>query len=254
MSDCEQLKASYDEYALGALEGEERDAIEKHLAESCPQCTAGVSDARAAVAQLAYLAPDAAPPRVLRARILESAGAPRGSVIPAWALVAAAVLAAFAILTAIQTRQVQKELAALQEQFRAQRARNAVLDAERERYTLMLGILSNSGTRELPLKPAGTDSALPEIRAYWNEGLGLVLLGHQIPLPASSRTLQLWVIPKTGQPISAGVFRPDETGKVVLVASTTVKLAEAQLIAITDEPAGGRPQPTTSPIWVGRVS
>jgi anti-sigma-K factor RskA len=253
MSECEQLKAGYDEYALGVLEGEERAAIEQHLAANCPRCTAGVAEARAAVAHLAHLAPDAAPPQELRARILESAGERSRRAIPAWALVAAAGLAAFAIFNGIQARNLRNEISRLQQDARAQRARNELLAREREHYTRLMAVLSGAGTRELPLKPAAAGSNLPELRAYWNESLGLALLGQQVPLPASDRTLQLWVIPKGGQPISAGIFRPDEKGEVRLVASTILKLAEGQVIAITDEPAGGRPQPTTTPLWVGRV-
>jgi anti-sigma-K factor RskA len=254
MSDCEQLKTGYDEYALGVLEGEERAAIEQHLAGNCPRCTAAVAEARTFLAQLAYTAPDATPPHELRARILESAAERPRRTIPAWALVAAAGLAAFAIFNGIQTLRLQKEIAQRQEEARAARARGQVLAAELDELKRMNAVLSNSATRQLSLKPAVPGSTLPEIRAYWNQGLGLVLLGQQIPAPASDRTLQLWVIPRGGQPISAGIFRPDEKGELRLIASTALKLAEGQLIAITDEPAGGRPQPTTAPIWVGRVS
>jgi len=75
VDDCRQLSEFYEEYALGTLEGPEREEIERHLARACPTCTPGVEQARWLVAQLAYLAPDAAPPAGLRARIIAAATA-----------------------------------------------------------------------------------------------------------------------------------------------------------------------------------
>lgn len=72
-------------YAAGALEREERQALESHLLGGCPACHAALKEARAVAALLPYGLPPAAPPAGLRARILSKltpvvtapAGAPR---------------------------------------------------------------------------------------------------------------------------------------------------------------------------------
>lgn len=255
MSDCEQLKPNYDAYALGVLEGEERAAVDAHLAQGCPRCTAGIAEARAAVAQLAYLAPEADPSQELRARVMEVAGKPQRGWVPAWAWVAAAAVLIFSIFTAIQTQRLQKEMASLQEAFRREQERARQLDAEKRRQQELLAIVGNPRSHAVALKPAsGAKKDLPEFRAYWQEGTGVVLLGEDIPAPAAGRTLQLWVIPRGGKPVSAGTFRPDDQGRVVLLSTTAMRISGAHALAITEEPTGGRPEPTTTPLWAGPVS
>ena len=253
MTGCEQLKPNYDAYALGVLEGEERAALEVHLARGCPDCSTGVSESRTVVAQLAYLAPDAEPPAALRRRVLEAVRPQRRNPIPVWAWAAAAVFVMGAVFTAIETRQLQRELAALNEQLEQQRARSQELEAQKRSYEQLRVIVSDP-TRELSLKPAPAAKELPAIRAYWKEGTGVVLVADNVPAPPVGRTFQLWVIPKSGSPASGGIFRPDRAGKLLVIAPTNFNLADAQALAITEEPAGGRPQPTSAPPWVGPLS
>lgn len=255
MTDCEQLKQHYESYALGALEGDERDEIDAHLARGCSTCNAEVERARWLVAQLAYLASEAEPPSSLRRRLIEAASAsrsPQRGGIPVWAWAGVAALALFALFSIHETRRLQGELAALRAQIRAQRSQTQALESDRQLYLRALAILSASGTREMNLKPA--QASLPEVRAYWNAQIGLVVAGHQIPSPAADRTFQLWVVPRKGNLISAGIFRPDTDGRVLLVSTPEAQMSAAAALAITDEPAGGRPQPTTKPLWVGPLS
>jgi anti-sigma-K factor RskA len=281
MASCEQLAELYEAYALGALEGAELAAVEEHLARQCPTCAPGVAQARTLVANLSYLAPPAEPPADLRRKLLaaiaaEPAGnvagaaaaartvrgvdsvakgrarAPERAWIPAWAWVAAAALVLFAGYTTFQMRQFSREVAVLERQGAQEQQRSRALDSERERYLQALNIIGAAATRRLQLKPGKT--AMPPVSAYWNPGMGLVLAADKMPEMPPGRTLQLWVVPQQGAPISVGIFRPNAAGQVLMVMPPGNAMLMAKALAISDEPAGGSPQPTSTPEWVGPVS
>jgi anti-sigma-K factor RskA len=255
MSDCEQLREYYEAYALGALEGEERAQLEAHLARRCPVCTPAVERARWVVAQLAYLAPEAEPRPALRVELLSDVTrqAPgRTRIAPVWLWAgAAAALLVFSFLSLRQVRQLQAELGELSRTVEAERRRAADLENERRRYVDALAILAAPDARLVRLKgPAD----LPELRGYWSEGRGIVLTGRRLPSPPADKAYQLWIVPKKGSPIGAGVFRPGTAGEITHLALSASAIGEAAALAVTEEPAGGSPQPTSSPLWVGPLS
>jgi anti-sigma-K factor RskA len=73
------------------------------------------------------------------------------------------------------------------------------------------------------------------------------------PVPLA-RTLQLWLVPKTGMPVSVAIFHPDTAGEIALVAPVNMPKTEIAALAVTDEPAGGSPQPTTPIVWMAQVN
>ncbi len=271
---CNHLREFYEPYALGTLEGPERLEIGAHLARACAECTLGVEQARDLVASLAYLAPQTAPPAALKSKLMSKIiaapmavpqAAPSPVAPPArqtvvemkkpvqaaapfrWAWAAAAAVVLFAVLTG-QYLQLQRQTGALREELAELHRQQNELLAETRTYRQAMAIAESGATRAITLTSTGQT---PFIRAFWNESLGMVVSASQMPPPASDRTFQLWVVPKTGAPISAGIFRPDAAGRVLLVSSPNARITDAAALAITDEPAAGSPAPTTTPIWVG---
>jgi len=277
VDDCKQLSEFYEAYALGALEGPEREEIERHLARGCTACTVGVEQARWLVAQLAYLAPEAQPPAALRGRIVAAAAGSepasaattaggagvrsiaarperrrQPSAIPGWAWAIAAALLLATVYSVRQTRQLDRELAAVQRDLRDGQAQRAAIESEREHYQMAMEILSAQDTKALELMPK--KAAMPPVQAYWSPKMGLLVMSANMPQMASNMTLQLWMVPKKGQPMSVGIFRPDGEGHVMLVAAPGEPIAEIAALAISEEPAGGSPQPTSAPVWVGPLT
>ena len=53
----------------------------------------------------------------------------------------------------------------------------------------------------------------------------------------------------------AMTFWPDADGKFsAMVENPPDVMSDTQALAITEEPVGGSPQPTSTPMWVGGVS
>lgn len=152
----------------------------------------------------------------------------------------------FALQRNSQVSTLTTALAAREEALRektvklAQRdsALNTVLEAERNLVLVNLGAVDNG----------------PGIQFFWNvkERRG-VLHAFKLKPAAPGRTYQLWLI-KDGKPVPSRLFNadPDEHGLV-----WGIELPEntkgVSALAITDEPAGGSPQPTTTPFLVGEL-
>jgi anti-sigma-K factor RskA len=77
---------------------------------------------------------------------------------------------------------------------------------------------------------------------------GVVLIAAHLPKLDRDRIFQMWVIPTQGNPIPVGTFASDTNDTAVYVHTGPVTGAAA--IAVTVEPAGGSPQPTTTPFIV----
>src|SRR5262249_14698596 len=260
MTTGDQFRDLIEAYALGALDPEERASLEAHLAEGCAECAKALDEASWLVSQLAYLAPEAQPSDILRGRLIravraEARAAKTGkpsSAIPFWMWGAVAALLLFTVYTSWETVQLRKSIEESNRQAQdeiVKRAKLAEQFAIAQREAI---ILTDPHSVKIPL---GTENKeMPKMEAVWHTKLGIVVPGLNVPAPSGSRTLQLWLIPKTpgGKPIPSLTLRPDAEGKFVLLVANPPDAMEAtKALAITEEPAGGSPQPTTKPIWLG---
>ena len=263
MSNCDQFREGIEAYALGALDAEERAAFEAHLATGCAECARAVDEARWLVSQLAYAAPEATPSDMLKGRLLqtvrrEGQGAPRAvaakSAIPLWMWGAVAALLLFSAYSAWHARRLDREI-------REANQRATALLAEREKTEEELAIARREAM--IMMDPASHKIALwgehahPEtLDAKWHKDLGVCVTGDKVPMPSANHVLQVWFIPKDkdAKPMPSAMVKPDANGKLMLLIMHPPEgMDDTKSIAITEEPAGGSPWPTSTPIWKGDV-
>jgi anti-sigma-K factor RskA len=256
MSDVEQesprdLAAAY---ALGASNAEEARAFEAYLATS-PEAQRDLAEYREVAALLALADPTDGSSHELRARVLANAPAQRSASVspfvprrPRWMMGAlGAGLAASLVwgtsLALHQTR-LDRELAArdsslagLQQQMAHREATlNGILEPDVELYQL-----TASGDPE------------PRIQLFWNRKQHTAILhAFQLKPPPPGRAYQLWFI-KDGKPIPSITFRSEDSSHALVERINVPEDRGISAAAITEEPAGGSPQPTTTPIMVGAL-
>ena len=264
-------------YALGALDEEERASFEAHLA-TCDVCASEVRELREVAGLLATAAPHAAPPAGLRDRILadarkvrpigtvatDSAGAPasrsrptvpgdgrgtpgaaqatrRRTILP-W--LAAAAAAVGAIVLGLQYRgERDARLAAQQELSSLRIAMDSTSAALVGRDSLIASLVSPD-VQAVSVTGAGP---APSAKYFFDRRASrIVIAASALPPAAPGRTYQLWGIETGRPPVSLGTFNSDAAGRALATMAVPAGLRVA-VTAVTDEPAGGSPQPTTTP-------
>ena len=181
---------------------------------------------------------------------LKSSG--QGAMFPAWAWIAAAALALVTGYTIRQMNNQNDQLAQLRKQMKFATMQNQALQNQLDLNRMVASVMLSPDS--MPLKLMPKDKNMPMVHAYLHPHMGVAITADQMPSLPSARTLQLWFLPKTGKPMSVAIFRPDALGQIALVAPVHMPPNEIAALAVTDEPAGGSPQPTTSPTWLAQVN
>ena len=263
MKNCDQFREMFESYALGALDAADRAALEAHLATGCHDCAKALAEAHSLVGHVSDLAPGAAPSDMLKGRLRQTVRAEAQSAkrrmppqlgIPTWIWIGVAALFVTTIYSAWNAQRLQREIQRADQIAAAILRHRHELETQLEDAKREAAILIDPASVKIVL--ASADPQTPPIEARWHSQLGIVVSGQKIPAPSGTRVLQLWVIPKTrgAKPIPSLTLRPDADGKFALLVATPPELmTETKALAITEEPAGGSPAPTTMPRWVGGI-
>ncbi len=223
-------------YALGSLDPGERAEFERHL-ETCASCRVEVQSFREVSGLLARGVAHATPPAELRARVLRYARRARPAILP-WAVAAAVVLA---ILGGFGYWRAANEARVLRTRF-------DVAQSQLDSTKYVVAALLDSSVAITDLAATGK---APSMRLYWNRARNIVVVAaFDLPPAPAGRTYQLWAIEKGRAPVSVGTFNSAPSGRPVITLQMPAGV-QPEVSAVTEEPAGGSPQPTQQPFLVG---
>ena len=283
----EEAFAALDATALDALDSAEREAVLAH-ADACESCRTELAALRAMAAQLAFASPalaDSAPTsrERIRSRLTARAAADakaRGLNVErrpdlstreyrairarinvlAWRRAEWIALAASLLLivgvgvmaSVLRDRENLRDalVGATATTQRSQHASDSLRALVMYKDSLINGI---TGRDVAMVHLTSTAARAPNAMIFWDRSRnGWTLVAHDLPAPQPGRTYQLWLVTPTSK-ISAGTFTPIN-GEAMVRATYALARDSLRAVAVTDEPAGGVPQPTGQMVVVGSAT
>ncbi|HEX6355526.1 anti-sigma factor [Actinophytocola sp.] len=227
-------------YALDAVSGVERMEFERHLAE-CDSCAQEVMELQETASRLA-LAASAPPPPALKARVMDEIRATRQappvtepvplrrrSLATRLSTVAAAVFFVAAAGLGVVVFQ-----------------QNQQIDDTQAQIAQMEQILSADDAKLVPM--ANPDGGSVNVAVSSSQDR-MMLFSEDLASAPAGKTYQVWTI-ADGNPRSMGFLEPNNGNAVLAVSG----LSDAGAVAVTIEPDGGSPQPTSDPIMSGSLT
>ena len=273
MSAHEQFADDLSLYALDALGGEDRAALEAHLA-GCAACRLELEQLRGDGALLALSTLGAKPPARARQRLLDAVakepriaarvepGASQQSSLrqsslrqPSrrswWGILGWAAAAAMIVFAA----SLWKENSALKSQMKESALYWQALTSQQDLdLRRARDVVSTLMAPEAQVVTVVALKAQPQPggKAFYlrNRGSLVFLATNMPPLPVG-KAYELWLIPPQGAPVAAGVFKPDAHGRGTVINPPLPAGAEAKTFAITVENQGGSTAPTSPVIMIG---
>lgn len=252
----EELAEMYEFYALGVLAPEEKSEIDEHIGRGCDTCSAGVRRALEVNAMFATITEQVTPPKRLRRRVLASIGAEPA--MSRWSMAWAVAAASLALVLVIGWMTTKGDMDAAHRELRAanEQRDEARREAQSSRGALTrvqqaLQFLNEPDTVQATF--GGGPALPPRGRVFVNPGRGVLLIASNLPPAPSGKTYEMWVIPKKGNPLPAGIFQSDAQGNALHLQTGAVNRAQTAAIAVTVEPASGSAAPTTKPFIVATI-
>jgi anti-sigma-K factor RskA len=260
---CEDYDDRLMELAMGTLAHDEGAALRHHLARGCPRCSGVLAEFCVTLSLLPLALTAESAPAAVREKLLARAADSRalpdrasdqnrpGATLPAtrktrwWigpaiggAIAASALVVGGVAWLSEHQKVMQLAEQADQKQYQIAALRNALAGEQetgraiRSPAALMVSLEGAAAT-----SGQGRIFIDPKQGKWWFAARGLKPL-------ASDKTYEFWLIPKDQKPIPAGTFNVDASGVGYLTGAVPVNIGASALAAVTDEPAGGLPQPT----------
>ena len=260
-------------YAMQSLTRDESEAVRQHAAE-CAECRERLTEITGDLALVAMSVEQHAVPEGARRRFVDRIGnssaqpdePARAPVIPivasrepsrSWSWIPWTAAAALAVVTAalgikifFMSQRLETADALLRREEQLMQRQNA----ETLRARALLDVLTAPTAQRVTLTTGKTPPA-PTARAVYMASRGaLILQASNMQQLPPNKTYELWVIPASGAPIPAGVFRPDWSGSGSVVLPSIPQGISAKAFGITIENEGGSTTPTLPIVLSGAAA
>jgi len=254
--DREDVESLIPAYSIGALDPEEIEFFQEHLA-GTPEAMGELAEYALLQKALLHSAGERMPSAQLGERLRASlpgshATAPEvaarswrerftlnGNWQPwvRWAVAGAiALLIALNVAAALRIRSLQEE--------------NRFLTLQLSNQREALALLTADGVQMARLPAAGENSDASATVRWTADGNVAVVSAEGFPALEPGLAYQLWLI-RDGERTSGGLFTVNSDGSGTLVVQAPDPIATFDAMGVTPEPAAGSPGPTSPPVVVG---
>ena len=265
---CEEVRELLPLLALNALDVDERDVVDDHLA-GCSDCLEELAAYSETAAAVALALPQSDPSPAVKGRLLSEArrtrmqpvGAGRGRIpLPPmtggrrasrWRVSLSSLVASVALVLAAGSTLWAMNL---RSELNEQNARIATLSERANNYARVTAVLQAADTQIRVLQSIdGTPDTFGRVYIDPDTSEGMLMVRNLPPLP-QGRVYQLWVAGADGTRESAGLLTwTDKAGNGYALIKCPEKLSRWRWFNVTQEPAGGSQAPTGSRVLGGTI-
>lgn len=234
------------------------ERVRAHV-EGCLSCRSELQRINADLGILALSVKEEVPPPVVRQRLLSeisstsSTGA-RKRTGPAWAWKLAATVAGllFVLSTLLLIQNTQRRIS-LENTNRSLEAQIRKLQDETREAREINEVLRSPESIRVTLTPLNA-TPQPAVQAvFFKERRRIFVVASHLPTLPLNNVYQLWIMPESGNPISAGIFTTNIKGDAQVLLPEIDSGTNLKGFALTREPGRGSPQPTSKPILAGNI-
>ena len=244
-------------YALGELAGSDRQEFEEHL-HTCAGCRRELQALRGDLGLLGLSSAGPQPPARSKQRLMQAIAAePRRASAPApvevsrrrsWLAWVPVLMAGALFFVAIGMWRSNQHLNDIVAELTNRNEEEGIqldrLNQELRLFSSPDAVHVSLNPMKAPKQPSGTAIFSPSQKR-------MIFMASNLPPVAEGKAYELWIIPATGDPLPAGVFKPDEHGNAMMMDHEMPPGVVAKAFAITVENEAGSDKPTLPIMLMG---
>jgi hypothetical protein len=156
-----------------------------------------------------------------------------------------------AVIFNVRGQRASAELQQAAAQLQQLQAESANQTRELARLNEAFAILNQPDAKQVVF--GGAAPQPPRGRVFLDPKRGVLLLASNLPPAPAGKIYEMWVIPKGGAPVPAGLFQSSADGTALHLLPGPVNLAGTAAVAVTVEVAAGATVPNLPPVFAAAL-